>query len=75
MLAKPSWSLRALNLKLPPRTLILLTLVGPENNLVMAAYLPFSKARFFLCTGMRPPVALLLCLLSLEIPILKKDLN
>ena len=65
----PSLSLSALNLKLPPLTLTLLILAASETSLVLATGLAFSKALFFLWTGILPPVSLLLCLESLLIPI------
>jgi len=48
-------------------TLTVLTLLSA--NLVLAGYLAFSNALFFLWIGILPPVSLLLCLVSLEIPI------
>merc|ERR1712159_449854 len=64
----PLLSLRALCLVLPPLDLTYLILLSA--SLVLAAGLPLSNFLFFLWMGIRPPVSLLLCLLSLEIPML-----
>jgi hypothetical protein len=49
-------------------TLIFLILFSP--SLVLAAGLAASNARFFLWVATLPPVSLLLCLESLDIPLL-----
>ena len=61
----------ALNLKFPPLTLTRRIRAASETSLVLETGLAFSKARFFLWTGILPPVNLLLCLESLLMPMAK----